>query len=348
MSLPLDPVVVNELTAVYDSLFINTCCTIAAAAFFIYESVVTFDVEVEHFWKFRLTGPSILYILNKYLSLMVQVTTLAISLPMLTDTYLPWAAFSALRVYALSGRKWLWPILVFALSIVPLAINLTQFWVNRLSGFIDPLYGCVETGIIGPAEIKYYCNTYQQSPLADGRALSDVTISRTCLIVADVILISITISSVSRKNILSQILKPQSLQCVLLRDGAIYFIVLLILNAVHLILSLQSTFLDGVGSTVVVFTEPCTAVLVSRFLLHLQESATRTLRVGSDHPLHLSMDSARGVPSFVRFVGSIGYRASQEGEPRPEIESGRMDETASSYATANNADLEHRSHIGSA
>ena len=91
----------------------------------------------------------------------------------------------------------------------------------------------------------------------------------------------------------------------------------------------------------------CTAVLVSRFLLHLQESAARTLRVDSDHPLHLSMDSARGVPSFVRFVGSIGYRASQEEEPRPEIESERMTEAASSCATAHTADPEHLSHIGS-
>ena len=67
-------------------MILSTMLTIPISAFFIYEAVIILDVEVEHFWKFRLTGPSILYILNKYLSLMVQVMTLAISLPMLTDT----------------------------------------------------------------------------------------------------------------------------------------------------------------------------------------------------------------------------------------------------------------------
>ena len=56
-------------------------------------------------------------------------------------------------------------------------------------------------------------------------------------------------------------------------------------------------------------------MLNNRFLLHLQEAGTRTLRIASNDPLKFSVESAHGVPSFVKFVGSIAYRAAAEREP---------------------------------
>ena len=42
-----------------------------------------------------------------------------------------------------------------------------------------------------------------------------------------------------------------------------------------------------------------TATLVSRFLINLQEVNLRSVKVGSDHPLHLSAHSNNSLPSFV-------------------------------------------------
>lgn len=49
-------------------------------------------------------------------------------------------------------------------------------------------------------------------------------------------------------------------------------------------------------------------MLVGRFLVHLQESGTRTLRVESDDPLHLSSES---IPSFVRVISLKADHPSQ-------------------------------------
>ncbi|KAI0741547.1 hypothetical protein C8Q80DRAFT_141283 [Daedaleopsis nitida] len=61
---------------------------------------------------------------------------------------LPWAAFSALRAYSLSSRSRTWAALVFALSVVPLGVNLAQFFYGGTGGVNDPIYGCVATSTI--------------------------------------------------------------------------------------------------------------------------------------------------------------------------------------------------------
>ena len=70
-------------------------------------------------------------------------------------------AFSALRAFALS-RRWLWSTAIFVLSLAPVVINFyvrsvlevrlqptdkvvtkIVFFVSHLSGYIDPVYGCL-------------------------------------------------------------------------------------------------------------------------------------------------------------------------------------------------------------
>ena len=48
-----------------------------------------------------------------------------------------------------------------------------------------------------------------------------------------------------------------------------------------------------------------TTILVSRFLLQLQEANHRSLKVDSDNALHLSQCTGGGAFSFPRIVGSI-------------------------------------------
>ncbi|TFK82697.1 hypothetical protein K466DRAFT_666337 [Polyporus arcularius HHB13444] len=308
------------VTALYDILYTNEYCGLAASALFIYDAVVTFDQEVAYFWGAGWSGASLLFFANKGISLILYVLVLVglTSLPsdepcavgstmiivpvrscsLFQKAFLaapvlqifPWAAFSALRGYVLSKSKLL-GLLIFALSVVPAGVNLV------------------------PA----------------AKEPSVTIISRVPLVVADILLIYITWTKLSNGDVLRGIRRSKrlSLPNVLLRDGTVYFVVLLILNGLHLTLEVLSVALTADNTSYVpIFTGPMTAILVSRFLLQLQEASHTILRVDSDDPLHISMGPYDGTPSFIRSLGAVldpdGLREDHadldETNPRPDIE----------------------------
>ncbi|KAI0716708.1 hypothetical protein C8Q76DRAFT_856131 [Earliella scabrosa] len=216
------------MIAQYDTLFTQGCTGLAAATFLIYDFAITFGEEIDYFWKDRVSpGSRILYIMNKYLSLLAQVIIAARLLPIFTEVsctrivktqlavdilqYLPWSAFALLRAYALSGRHWFWTTLVFALSLVSLPVNLVKFFVYNISGYEDPIFGCL-AGVDVPED----------------EIMRGVIVSRSSLIAADVILIGLTLSnyligptlSSVQSNILSiRFTRSRNLRDVIVRDG---------------------------------------------------------------------------------------------------------------------------------
>ncbi|EJF63570.1 hypothetical protein DICSQDRAFT_134132 [Dichomitus squalens LYAD-421 SS1] len=114
---------------------------VSALVLFAYDYLITLHSEVVLFWMpRRFNGASILFALNRYLTMMVQILGL-VPLPSsfqraVSDStaflvlgplqYLSWAAFSALRTYALCATRYrlVISIAVFALSSVPLIINM--------------------------------------------------------------------------------------------------------------------------------------------------------------------------------------------------------------------------------
>ncbi|KAL1942950.1 hypothetical protein VTO73DRAFT_4621 [Trametes versicolor] len=153
MSSSNDPEIA-ELIAFFESVFINTCLPIGVLAFLTYEILITFDREVALVWRRKFTGASVLFFLNRYLPILVNVLNLASSARM-TDAalqtiqllqYFPWAAFSALRTYALSGRKWEMAAVVLLLSMVPIGINFSQYhWLVVIN---DPTIGCSKNSTV--------------------------------------------------------------------------------------------------------------------------------------------------------------------------------------------------------
>ncbi|TFK80191.1 hypothetical protein K466DRAFT_605542 [Polyporus arcularius HHB13444] len=278
-----------------DALYIAGVCSIAVSALrnqviVMYEYCITIGKEVRLFWGKKITGAAVLFFVNRYLVLFYKIDILANSNILVSDAsaselesgscarlvqsnralqiaqYVPWAAFTGLRAFALS-RNWFLSILAFALSMVSLVVNLVDY----------------AFGVSGE---------------------TDVTIlSRTCLISADVILIGITWSRLSRRG-LRHVESTNLFTEVLLRDGTLYFITLLTMNSLHLTLSLLA--IAGVPlqavSVIPLFTEPLTANLISRFLLHLQ-SVNQNV-TGEDFE-EVSGDHA-GSLVFQRVVGSIG------------------------------------------
>ncbi|KAH9893594.1 hypothetical protein C8Q73DRAFT_647649 [Cubamyces lactineus] len=296
---------------VYESLYLDNRCLIAVTAFLAYEFLITFDSEVELFWMPKMTGAAALFICNRYLPLLGYILVMCEYIPMSDSVsswpscalmvkvqsafhflqYLPWAAFSGLRVYALNGQKWFLPTIVFLLSLVPMIVNFSQYHFG-LSGSHDPTFGCLV-----------------QVSLTVGQAKASVAlISPVSLIVADAIVIIVTLATMHRRGLINHLesRRPLSLATILLRDGQCRNLVLLILNILHLTFTMLSFVIPfDPSSQVSTFTEPVTAVLVSRFLLDLQNTNRKSLRLDPSDSMHIDT-SFGGTLSFARVVGSIG------------------------------------------
>ncbi|EIW58665.1 uncharacterized protein TRAVEDRAFT_47807 [Trametes versicolor FP-101664 SS1] len=266
-----DDSLVAEYITLFESLFIDNCCGIAIPAFLGFEYLVTFDREVELFWKRKFTGASVLFLLNRYLPLLTVILDLSQSTPMsdrryadicfvrigavdrihscasfvkLTAIvsvlqYIPWAAFSTLRAFALSARhRFLTTFLIFTLSVVPIVVNYARYrWLTAVN---NSIYGCVN---------------------------------------------QLALPSHLAQN------------------------VLLLLNTLHLtfaMLSYNEAFVNV--SYVTIFTEPVTAVLVSRFLLDLQETNQVVSDDASD--MRLSTDINISGVNFAPIIGSLGSTVS--------------------------------------
>ncbi|TFK84239.1 hypothetical protein K466DRAFT_589102 [Polyporus arcularius HHB13444] len=202
----------------------------------------------------------------------------------------PGAAFSALRAYVLSRSKPL-GLFVAALSLAPLAANLVLYG-YQYSGVNFAPFGCFTTYNATEALVLRF------DPFI-------VIVSRVPLIAADIILIYITWTKL-RGAALTDLRQPKrlTLSDVLFRGGTILFI----LNVLHLGLSAAeeaSGDSDGSLSLITQFTTPITAILISRFLLELQQTNHVVVKLDADDPLHSSRNAWDSTPSFISSIGGF-------------------------------------------
>ncbi|KAI1783670.1 hypothetical protein LXA43DRAFT_1045534 [Ganoderma leucocontextum] len=291
--LPSNSTLLPEVLVQYES-------TTSTIALIFYEYIATLPTEVAYFWCKRITGASLLFYANRYLVLAYSAallrgaglfTTHASDPPSCVQwsngvrameilAYIPWAAFSGLRVYALRGYASGWALgaLVFLLSIVPVCINFADFrWAHLV---FDTLQGCSEAILESPG-----------FSIRLTRCPPPVTVvSRVSLILADVVVIITT--WMSTYGVVKTLRHQRgTLSEVLLRNGDI----LLLLNTMHLAFCARSV--SPFASI--------TSILVSRFMLSLQTASGRS---------YVHSDSVRAnatTLTFERVVGSIGAICSE-------------------------------------
>ncbi|KAI0794740.1 hypothetical protein C8Q74DRAFT_592441 [Fomes fomentarius] len=133
--------------------------------------------------------------------------------------------------------------------------------------------------------------------------------SRASLIVADVLVLIITWRSTHKNS------RTQGFAGVLLRDGLLYFFAQLLLNVFYFItlFVVGTSFISvGITSLAEIFVDPLTSILVSRFLMNLQETDIHTQHrhgISSMSSIHMS-----------RVIGSIGVELNAPG-PVEDIQS---------------------------
>ncbi|KAI0704982.1 hypothetical protein C8T65DRAFT_810010 [Cerioporus squamosus] len=244
---------VVELASIFENLVINNRCEFAAFALLVAEYVAHFMREVDLFWGSKITGASILFLSNRYLSLLSMITQTVTSLPMspqscatLTNAvaafsvlqYFPWAAFSCLRTYALcEHRRWTVATVVFLLYSVPIGMNFSRYrWLDSTT---VPVFSC-----------------------------------------------------------LPQVDIPEELGKQ----------VLLALNVLHLLFTMLSIDYESLVpvSYVTIFTEPITAILISRFILDLQEVNRGLVRLQSGTSEMTTAFQSQSSVNFAKFIGPLG------------------------------------------
>ncbi|TFK82985.1 hypothetical protein K466DRAFT_666166 [Polyporus arcularius HHB13444] len=275
----------------FDRIYTGNYCIMATTVLFIYDTFLTFGREVGLFWTAkRISGASLLFYANKWIYMAYYVMGLvqfasfpsdkrfACSVFVIAEQavallqFIPGAVFSALRAYVLSRSKPL-GLLVFALSLAPVGAN----------------------SVI-------------------------VIISRVPLVAADMILIYITWTKLRGWATLTDIRQSKrlALSDILLRGGMsrariicseytgiIYFAILFVLNTLHPIFSATGVADQGASSYVTEFSAPLTTIIISRFLLELQEANQMVVRLDSDDPLHSSRGLYDSTPSFISSLGGF-------------------------------------------
>ncbi|KAI0707182.1 hypothetical protein C8Q76DRAFT_860360 [Earliella scabrosa] len=229
----------SQLVDIAQSILLQNYFSAAAVVLIFYEYAITFNKEVELFWRRKITLASVLFLVNRY---------------------------------------------------VPLAVNVLY---SPYPG-APSTHQCVE-GCAALLYIAEMLSIFQYLPWA----LTIIT--RTCLITCDLLVIGITWKATFALNreLKGIAISRMGFSGVLFRDGVIYFIVLLILNVLHLTFSLlSSSDFEKKRSSLFTLLEPMNAILISRFLLNLQEANNAFYH----HSSSSTIDNIR----FNRVLGSLG------------------------------------------
>ncbi|PPQ75249.1 hypothetical protein CVT26_014814 [Gymnopilus dilepis] len=265
------------LFQVYEFAFV--CCSIAAVALLIWDHVITFGAEVRCMWSRKFSGPTVLYSLLRYGTLVEKIVILLLAswyldprgcdvavrfqiFPMILRS-VGFGLFSALRVYALRRNQWPLASFVFLLCL-PSIVTPAYVYAHQLSPGVDR-YGC---------ELAYIA-----SPTIHNR--SEIKLNHRIIadILGETIVIIVTVSRTFRlrKELvpLDEEDKRPGLMQLLFRDGSIYFCALLILSLADMLVLVFDNapkFATRYDYWVVPYYTPVSfrTIIICRFLLMLR------------------------------------------------------------------------------
>jgi len=278
-------------------------CYIASLAVLLYDILITNDREIASIWKRKFSIVAFLFFNMRYATLLCQVAFMVNGVQ--PGAYLPckaasfifysttiwartaFACFGAFRTWAIWGRHWIPLVLILPISLLPVALDLYQ--VTRLHTFAvpgsPPLSGCnISVSLPIETQIRFG------------------TITRASAIASDVLILAVTwikTWSIHRDLKLANINSGKlnvSLSGLLLRDGTIYFAVLLCINISCLVLdTTPKVVLNPVSS----FIDSIVAILLCRLILNLRSfdmdntsiSTTKTRHVTSIQFAHAVLDN---------------------------------------------------------
>ncbi|KAL1938185.1 hypothetical protein VTO73DRAFT_11829 [Trametes versicolor] len=312
----------TQLISAYTSAQHTCWLQIASVALLAYEYVITFDQEVALFWKPKITGATVLFLGTRYTALLSYDFMLTATFSPLPDQLLDTAkdqslvalirfpqAFSALRALAMSRMNWPLALSVFILALAPFLVNIWPVALDKTGGMNIPILGCGGFENLTTRQSLIRSTTSLLLP-TNADSFTDAVMSRSCLILADVLVILVTWRSLGRTSRAGGGVGP-TLAHTLMHNGTIYFVVVVVCNTLHLILTLLSiTTPLQQTSQVTALTDPITTILICRFFLALQRANQTALGRDTLRSAHSLGEHDTGGDTVLRFasvvIGSIG------------------------------------------
>ncbi|KAH9914603.1 uncharacterized protein B0H18DRAFT_1044628 [Fomitopsis serialis] len=252
--------------------FTSSCVDVASNALLLYEYITTSDSEISLFWV-RKWPASIVFFLVRFLMLATalfglatmasaEITNVRLNHCMASIIFSMFIQFtslamiavvSAMRVYAVNGHRWLAAAFTLIVGAAPVGVN---------------VYAASQASIYLTDGI---CSYHTMTTSREGFIFA--LLSRLCTITCDIIVV--TTIWVETYGLMKTHVRPrsyrQSLIWYLLRDGTIYFILMLVLNIVDICLVYFDDEVDFIHSIIL----PFSLILISRLLINLREVAYR-------------------------------------------------------------------------
>ncbi|OCH87918.1 hypothetical protein OBBRIDRAFT_836984 [Obba rivulosa] len=277
------------------SEWIENCCNVASACLVFYDHFATLGREIDLMWNRRLSSVTLLFHFNRWATLIWVIVTLLESnlsnleyesslmqsLPVnvrlgIFGYVLEVALFgfwAGIRMYAVSSGSWPLAFITSLLSMVTVGTNVYAYFgaTTYIMGSIPDIgQWCIMS--INITEDGYTkCGLITLSCIIQTfTARCVVTIAtRLCAIAADVLILVVTwhkTYATKREADRHGIKTP--LAAMLLRDGTLYFILLLCLNVLNM-----AGIATNVFSIASIFSTPLSSIIISHFLLNLRQLA---------------------------------------------------------------------------
>ncbi|KAI9058035.1 hypothetical protein FKP32DRAFT_1614990 [Trametes sanguinea] len=143
-----------QVIASYAAFVQGNYYSVAARALFIWDYLATLDREIEYVWGQRLSAASVLFVVNRYVNLLITLLELVEQAPFQTpksllifSTFIV-AAFATLRVYAVWSRDWRPALPVLVLALMTPVSNLYMDITGTPIPAPRPSFGCaIQTNI---------------------------------------------------------------------------------------------------------------------------------------------------------------------------------------------------------
>ncbi|KAI0345922.1 hypothetical protein BDW22DRAFT_1343175 [Trametopsis cervina] len=244
----------DTVAAVRNVLVGNRIC-IAIAALNIYDYAITFEAERTRIWKRKRTRVSLLFLANRYLAILYSAVII-LKLGDSIEAPRSLLVVSALRIRTLwPDETPFWPVLVLVLYLIPFGTDIYSYSIlQHLTPF--DLFGCApQAGSSNPVFLI-------------GISLCN----RSCVIVADIIVLRSTwIKTWAHRKEMARFGLNTSVPFLLLRDGAISFIVLLGLNVLQILITCVPGWASFAAVNEYVDWPALYPIVISRFLLDLRQ-----------------------------------------------------------------------------
>ncbi|EPT04769.1 hypothetical protein FOMPIDRAFT_1021627 [Fomitopsis schrenkii] len=283
----------------YGDHYVVNCCGAAATALLVFDYVLTLEEEVEYIWSSGNSLYVLLFFANRFAMLGMAVGSVLGMVPWYSIvsctvvnwalagfqifTLLLWAVISTLRVYAVSNRDWGFTLLTLCLGLTPVATNL---YVNIKAVFLPFAHFGTYT----------FCTSNIEYTLTLATSLEITT--RSCLIASDALVVLIAWYQLHASITTVRLSVRSTLATVLLRDGTLYFAVLLLLNIAQVITDID---IGLIYNPLPYFTNPITAIIMSRFLLAVRR---------------LALESQGSLPSYFSHSFDDSYADGQHARSR--------------------------------